>query len=180
MTKVFVTSDLHFGHANAIKFCPDTRGMFSSAEEMNECMVEKWNSAVSAEDTVYILGDVAFMPAADACNIISRLNGNKILIEGNHDFKILRDRVFRSLFVEIHKLYELVHNKHRIVMCHYPIAAWNQSHRGSIMLHGHLHGKPSGLEQYRIMDVGYDATGKVVSLLDDVIEKVYTNEINMR
>ena len=180
MTKLFVTSDLHFGHANVIKFCPETRGMFASSEEMNEGMIDQWNKTVSTEDTVYILGDVAFTSATEACKIISQLNGNKILIEGNHDYKNLRDRMFRSQFSEIHKLYELVYNKNRIVMCHYPLASWNQCHRGSIMLHGHLHGKPSGLEQYRIKDVGYDSTGKVVSLLDDIIDEISGNEINPR
>lgn len=180
MTKVFVTSDLHFGHTNVIKFCPETRGMFSSAEEMNEGMIEAWNKEVSNDDTVYILGDVAFMPASDACKILARLNGKKILIEGNHDYRIVRDRMFRSYFQDIYKLYEFVYQKQKIVMCHYPLAAWNQSHRGAIMLHGHLHGKPSGLEHFRIKDVGYDSTGKVVSLLDDIIAEVGNNEINMR
>ena len=58
MTKVFVTSDLHFGHTNVIEFCPETRGMFSSAEEMNEGMIEAWNKEVSNDDTVYIFGDL--------------------------------------------------------------------------------------------------------------------------
>lgn len=180
MTKIFVTSDLHFGHANVLKFCPETRGMFATADEMNSGMIEQWNKTVSPEDTAYILGDVAFTSATEACKILAQLNGTKILIEGNHDYKNLRDRMFRSQFAEIHKLYELVHNKNRIVMCHYPLASWNQCHRGAIMLHGHLHGKPSGLEQYRIKDVGYDSTGKVVSLLDDIISEISSNEINPR
>ena len=55
-------------------------------------------------------------------------------------------------------------------MCHYPFAEWNGAHRGSVNLHGHLHGSTSGLEKYRSKDVGMDATGKILSNIDDILE----------
>lgn len=169
--KTFVGSDFHWGHSNIFKFCPETRAKYQSVEIMTELMISEWNAIAGNEDTVYILGDVAFLPARDAIKIVSQLNGRKILIEGNHDVKLLRDPGFKSLFAEIYSYHEIVHQKTKIVMCHYPIYDHNQSARGSIMLHGHRHGKPHGIPG-RIMDVGLDATGVILTDLDDIVSKM--------
>jgi calcineurin-like phosphoesterase family protein len=71
--KTFVTSDLHFGHKNIMKFCPRTRGHYSDTDEMREDMILTWNNIVGMEDLTYILGDVAFLPAVDAVKIMRRL-----------------------------------------------------------------------------------------------------------
>ena len=86
--KTWITSDLHFGHKNIMKFCPQTRARFrDDVGYMNSAMVEEWNAKVEPEDLVYILGDVAFMSGSDAGKTMHRLNGRKILVEGNHDRK---------------------------------------------------------------------------------------------
>lgn len=167
--KTYITSDLHFGHENIIKFCPKTRGHFKDAAHMTSEMMRIWNETVDPEDTVYILGDVAFLPSQKAAEILNSLNGTKILIEGNHDRKALKDPVFRRCFKEIHKYYDTVYNGTFVVMFHYPIFDHNRAGHGSVMLHGHRHGSPTGIPG-RIMDVGYDATGKIVVELDSVIK----------
>ncbi len=167
--RTFVSSDLHFGHRNIMRFCPATRGHYPDVDVMREDMIAEWNATVTPEDVTYILGDVAFLPAAEAVQIMRRLNGRKILIEGNHDRKLLNDPVFRRCFEEIHKYLEITYNGTRIVMFHYPIFDHNGAGRGSIMLHGHRHGNPHNIPG-RIMDVGMDATGKIVCLLDDIVK----------
>ena len=72
---------------------------------------------------------------------------------------------------------EIKFNGHKICMMHYPIAEWHDCHHGSLMLHGHLHGNNSGLRKYRVRDVGYDATGKVVSPLEDVVTDALRGKI---
>ena len=52
----YYTSDLHFGHKNIIKY--EDRP-FSSIEEMDEALIDKWNKKVKKNDEVYILGDFA-------------------------------------------------------------------------------------------------------------------------
>jgi len=169
--KTFVTSDLHFGHVNIQKFCPNTRGHYRDVNHMNEEMIREWNATVSPEDTTYILGDVAFMSGYEASKIVNRLNGKKILIEGNHDRKTLMDVNFRDAFAEIHKYLWISYNSVQVIMFHYPIAEWDQMHRGSVHFHGHLHGNTSGLEQYRCRDAGMDAQGgRVVTLMEDLIK----------
>lgn len=160
-----------------MKFCPATRGHYPDVDVMREDMIQNWNAAVGSEDVVYLLGDIAFLPAAEAVKIMQRLNGRKILIAGNHDRKLLNDPVFRRCFEEIHQYLEITYNKQFIVMCHYPFSEWNGMHRGSINFHGHLHGNPSGMEKYRSLDVGMDATGSIVTLIEDAINKALKGEI---
>lgn len=79
---IFFTSDQHFWHNNVIRYC---NRPYSNIDEMNEDLVNKWNSVVNPEDTVYILGDfsLAFRPVEIYPH---RLNGTKYLVPGNHDF----------------------------------------------------------------------------------------------
>jgi calcineurin-like phosphoesterase family protein len=82
----FVTADTHFGHAKSLSFMqPDGSPLrpFSSCEEMDETMVERWNATVGKKDTIYHLGDVII--PRKSLPILERLNGRKILIKGNHD-----------------------------------------------------------------------------------------------
>jgi calcineurin-like phosphoesterase family protein len=175
--KNWITSDLHFGHANIMKFCPVTRAGYRDVDHMNASMIQEWNKSVSIEDTTYILGDFAFLPSAKAVGILKQLNGNKILIEGNHDNKLMNDPVFRSCFVETHKYLRMVHNGQMVIMFHYPIYEWDQMHRGAVHFYGHVHGAKTGLEKYRARDVAFDATGRVVSSLDDMIADAVRGEI---
>jgi calcineurin-like phosphoesterase family protein len=174
----YITSDLHFGHKNILKFCPATRARFrDDVEYMNEAMVKEWNDIVQPSDLVYILGDVAFLPAQKATQIMQRLNGRKILVEGNHDRKLLQDESFRNCFEEVHKYLDITYNGHKCVMFHYPIAEWDQMHRGSLHFHGHLHGGESGLEKFRARDMGMDATGMIVVPMERAISDALTGEI---
>lgn len=175
--KTYITSDLHFEHRNIQKFCPKTRSRFSDVDDMRETMIKEWNEIVEPTDTVYILGDVAFCGAEFATQIMRRLNGRKILIEGNHDRKILKHKPFRDCFAEIHKYLDFNYNGTKVVMFHFPIAEWDQMHRGSVHFHGHLHGSTSGLEKYRCRDMGFDATGKIVTLFEDAIADALKGEI---
>ena len=83
LQKVFFTSDLHFGHENVLRF--DNRP-FASVEEMDAELVRRWNEKVGKGDLVYVLGDLIWKSRnGDAHNLIRSLNGQIILIKGNHD-----------------------------------------------------------------------------------------------
>jgi calcineurin-like phosphoesterase family protein len=169
--KTYIGSDFHFGHNNIMKFCPETRGHFRDINHMHHEMIRMWNDTVMPEDTVYMLGDIAFMAASHAANILRSLNGRKILVKGNHDSKTVKDKSFAACFDEIHDYLEIRYDGHHVVMFHYPIFDHNGASRGSIMLHGHRHGNPHHIPG-RIMDVGWDSTGKILISMDDVIEKM--------
>lgn len=82
MGKVYFTSDLHFNHEN---LCKSIRKV--DAQISNELIIKNWNKTVSKRDTVYILGDITMEKHQDIANIMSKLQGNKVLIGGNHDVK---------------------------------------------------------------------------------------------
>lgn len=174
---IFVTSDLHFGHANIIKYAQKTRGRFANIKEMDDYIIDTWNSTVKYNDIVYILGDFIFGSQQRAVEVASSLNGRKILIKGNHDVKVTKSKEFCGEFEGIYSYYHLYYEKKNIIMFHYPILSWDRQRYGAIHLYGHLHGNPSGIEQYRAMDVGFDATGQVVMKLEDVILRIENNAI---
>lgn len=169
--KTFITSDLHFGHKRIVEYCPATRGHFTSMDQMHESMIAEWNKQVTIDDTVYILGDVSFLPVHQTADILHRLNGTKILIEGNHDKRLMDEYKFRECFSAIHKYLEVTYKSIKLVMFHFPIYDHNGASRGSIMLHGHRHGEPTNLPG-KIMDVGFDSTGQIVIDMDTVLDRM--------
>lgn len=89
----------------------------------------------------------------------------------------MRETAFRAQFAEIHKYHEIQVSGVKVVMFHYPIAEFDQMHRGAVHFHGHLHQNKSGLEQYRVRNVGFDYTGKIVWKLNDAIADALKGEI---
>ncbi len=155
-TNVWFTSDQHYGHSNIIRFC---NRPFNDVHEMNESLIKNHNSVVKTDDIVYYLGDFGFMDVDKLKNILVRLNGQKILIYGNHD-KVIKGAVgaFKSLFLHMTDYLEINVYGNKIILCHYPMLSWNGSGRGSIMLHGHSHGTSEygNLKNSKILDVGVD------------------------
>lgn len=132
----YYIADTHFGHYNIIRLC---NRPFQTVEEMNETLINNWNKTVSNEDTVYIVGDFAFLDVDKSLEILYRLNGKKILIEGNHDIKNLKNPKFRNAFDEVHQLITIVDNNTMVSLCHYPIVEWNGYFRNSYHIFGHIH-----------------------------------------
>lgn len=100
MAKVWFISDTHFDHANIIQY---SNRPFADKYVMTEELIERWNSVVGENDTVFHLGDVFICGAQRAEEIASRLNGRKILIRGNHD-KFSRGKYLRMGF-DVHDVY---------------------------------------------------------------------------
>lgn len=150
--------------------------MREAVKFMTAEMIREWNEKITDEDTVYILGDVAFLNGDEAADIIHALNGKLILIRGNHDGKTLKNRDFRERFVDIRDYMEITVKETKVCMMHYPIGEWNSMHRGAVHFHGHLHGSPCNVKG-RIMDVGWDATGKIVMPLIEAFDQTMKKEI---
>lgn len=161
MTDLF-TSDLHIGHANIIKYC---NRPFTSVDEMNETLLKNWNNKVKPGDNVYCVGDIALCRPEQAVEWLRQANGNKFLVEGNHDRGCLKDRAFRECFIWISPLREIKipdpdvkdYGEQRITLCHYSMNVWNKSHHGAWQLFGHSHGTLPENPTSRSMDVGVDA-----------------------
>ena len=134
MSKTWVIADPHFGHANILSFKDDDGNPirpFSSVEEMDKTMLNKWNERVSDEDRVYVLGDVA-MNKKGFLGVVPYLKGRKVLVKGNHDVEKLS---FYSQWFDDIRAYEI---KKGYIMSHIPIHEGSMG-RWAINIHGHIH-----------------------------------------
>lgn len=133
----YYIADLHFGHQNALAF--DARP-FKTIEEHDRTIINNWNDTVNIDDEVFILGDVSWYNVTKTNEIVKLLNGNKHLIIGNHDKKLLKNRDFRSLFVEVLDYKEISFNDGKgVVLSHYPIPCFNHHYYSWYHLYGHVH-----------------------------------------
>ena len=159
MTK-WLTADTHFNDPNIIK---NANRPFASVEEMNETLIANWNACVKPTDEIFCIGDFARaaglkdMPAVSA--ILSRLNGQKWLIMGNHDRKrkaIVNNPHWHKV-VDYHEFKVNMGREHRqrFILFHNACRTWTNSHRGSYMCHGHSHGQLSDVGG-KTVDVGVD------------------------
>lgn len=154
MNEIYFTSDNHFGHKRILEFQSEAGTRHgNNSDEMNELMIQKWNSHVTYSDTVYCLGDFSFMNEDKTINVLSRLNGRIHLIIGNHDMWIGDDSIKMLESVQHYKKLKI--DKIDVIMFHYPIHEWEKMHHGSYHLYGHVHG--SNKNRGRSMDVGIDA-----------------------
>lgn len=132
----FYISDLHLEHANVIRF--DGRP-FRDTREMFQQIKKNWNSTVINDDTVHILGDFVWAKEPFWAAIVSQLNGNKVLIRGNHDPKEFSKET-RRLFVDIREMHEITDNGRHVIMSHYPIPFHKGDYNANCyMLYGHVH-----------------------------------------
>jgi calcineurin-like phosphoesterase family protein len=184
---IFFTSDTHFLHENIIKL---NNRPFKNIEEMHEKLIYNWNTTVSINDEVYILGDLMLNKGKDssrgkaANEILESLNGSKKLIVGNHDH-FLDDKVFnKSLFKWIKDFFTLTYDKYKLVLFHYPILEWPGYFKPNhIHLYGHVHnsivrdGESSRLNILgpKAYNVGVDVNNYKPISIDDIITKVNNN-----
>ena len=129
----FLISDTHFGHGNILTFLRDDGSKlrhFSSVEEMDETLVDNWNNTVGKNDKVYHLGDVVINKKY--LHILDRLNGDKVLIKGNHDIEKLCK--FANYFRDVRAYHVL----DKMLLSHIPIHEESLS-RWKANIHGHLH-----------------------------------------
>jgi calcineurin-like phosphoesterase family protein len=137
---------------------------------MNETLIENYNKVIKKNDIVYHLGDFSFAKYEEANGIFERLNGQKILIEGNHD----SDAVLKLKWSWVKNYYKLKTDKATFILFHYPIASWEGKFRGNIHLCGHSHHNLKSTIPLRRLDVGVDGPLYNYSpiSLDDVLALV--------
>ena len=193
---LFLTSDLHFGHRNVINFC---NRPFADVKEMSEKLIENWNSVVTNNDIVFVLGDTFwFNDSRTIKKVLEQLNGKEIyILPGNHcDF----DAYHRVDDPRIHLCQDIVclwltsadferRHWHRktmeIWMSHYPMMTWPHRENGAFQLFGHIHsqpGKTEGVDQdlalhWNQADVGSDYWEWKPVLFEDVLKYMQNKKI---
>jgi len=169
---VWFTADLHFGHANIIRYSDRP---FSDPGEMNHALIERWNEVVDQDDTVWVLGDVALGQIASTLPLVGALHGHKLLLAGNHDRCWVghgqraagwTERYREAGFAEIHQgQLELEVAGTTVDVSHFPYRGDSQDldrhvdrrpvDRGRWLVHGHVH--EQWRQRGRMINVGTDA-----------------------
>ncbi len=145
---IFVISDTHFGHANILNFKNGDGSHvrnFTSVEEMNEHMVERWNSVVGDSDIVYHLGDVYF---GNGYQHLYRLKGRKRLVLGNHDNP--KNEHIQKNFQKI--MVWRMFPEYNATLSHIPLHV-SSLHKTKYNVHGHVHRNSLPDEAYRNVSV---------------------------
>lgn len=149
---IYFTSDQHFGHKNILTY---TSRPFFYVEEMDTKLIENWNSVVSSEDLVYVIGDITMNYKKEKMKeIYDQLNGTKILIKGNHDH---RKTIPVEAFESIHEQLQITGDGYDFILVHDPAPASANHMNGQKYLCGHLHSSPDRRVYYNWIDVGVDA-----------------------
>ena len=179
--KKFVVADLHLGHPGVCKFLgPDGKTPlrpWDNTTDMDEALIENWNSVVGPDDETYVLGDVVL--SRKALPTIARLNGRKHLIKGNHD--IFRINEYLEYFYEVSACKVLK----EMILTHIPVHT-SQLDRFKFNVHGHLHaykvmksgtsvdreGYYSKVEDPRYMCVSVEQTDFKPVALDEIREEL--------
>lgn len=158
--KIFVISDTHFNHKNIIEYC---NRPFKDVEEMNAAMIENWNRVVGPDDYVIHCGDFSLGRIDDTKEIVSQLNGHKILVRGNHDHNTVsqyKGAGFESVFGE--KVVFDIKGK-KICFSHH-----KNEDTPYLNLYGHVHNKPEDDENHICVCV--EVHNYTPVLLDDLIK----------
>ncbi len=176
----WLISDTHFLHKNILKFVDSTTGLlvrpnFDTVEEMNEHMIERWNSVIMPHHRVYHLGDVFFGDKEEFQKLFNRLNGSKRLIVGNHDnIKYLAKGNFFSK-IQMWRMFP----EHNLLFTHVPVHPYSLG-RGApgsdtpVMtnVHGHIHQNASPPGPY--INVSVEAINYTPVHIDEILQTVNT------
>lgn len=177
LTKIFFTSDTHFGHGNIINFC---KRPYENVAKMDNALIENWNATVGPTDDVYHLGDFCFNGIQRWWELIGALNGRIHLILGNHDLKYI-DKGILYMFCEVEHQKVLYLHDRMIYLNHVPFLSYGGDERGNIQLYGHVHSGPDSTSRdlprlemcYKTQyDVGVDNNGYKPISLHDILCKI--------
>ncbi len=171
----YFTADTHFGHTNILEYC---KRPFATIEEHDEALIANINAIVKEGDILYHLGDFAFThvwsKTADKdrtdtgktiANYREQINcRNIILIVGNHDphYKDLSPKPeLLEHFSQVHIMQRIRvsfnDERQSIVLAHYAMRTWANSHHGAWHLYGHSHGTLPDDPHARSLDCGVDS-----------------------
>lgn len=122
MSKTFVISDLHLCHNKDFIYAP--RG-FSSVEEQNAEIIKRWNSVVSDNDNVIILGDLMLNDNEKGIECLKKLKGHKAFIRGNHDTD-KRIELYNEIgMLDLGYAWTMKHKGYTFYLSHYPSCTSN-------------------------------------------------------
>jgi calcineurin-like phosphoesterase family protein len=177
MERIWHVSDTHFGHKRMLHW--SRKNMWSNIDEHDEALIDNWNFVVDKGDFVIHYGDISFHGPDATKAILDRLNGNIILLAGNHDnLNVLRRHPKIKRIEYILNLSFMYYGQHitreslRICASHMPIWDWDGLYRGTYHIYGHTHGL-SPMPIINCIDIGMDS-------VTDENDKLYYRPISTK
>lgn len=172
---IFLTSDTHFNHENILNFTDGDGNKvrtFHDVHHMNEIMINNWNKIVHPGDKIYHLGDVYFGNQQRADEILSRLNGKKRLIVGNHDTIYGKGNILQKHFEKIYMWRNF--KEYNMVLTHVPIHE-SSFRKVEYNVHGHIHQQKSPTAQHICVCVEH--TDYTPVHIEEVIKRYKNNHV---
>jgi calcineurin-like phosphoesterase family protein len=186
---VYFTSDTHYNHTNICRGTTNWKNAdnvtrdFSTLEEMNKTLIDNINNHLEEDDILFHLGDWSFGGFEQIETFRSQIKCKNIhLILGNHDHHITKNKHnIQQLFSSVNQYVKIEIkrpsfskknkiDKFKFILCHFPIASWDEMNEGIIHLHGHVHlPKHLRLGKGRSLDVGVDGNDLLPLSLDTVL-----------
>ena len=175
---IYFTADTHFGHTNIMKYTNREFGMnVSSIEEHDEQLINMWNNIVKDGDLVFILGDLCLYGPKKAEKLLNQLNGDKVLIKGNHDTFVESNNFDKTLFKYIDDYMEINYKGQKIMLMHYPINSFKhmcKEDHSYLHFFGHIHNSKQIIPM-KSCNVGVDVNNYKLISISDAIEQAKTN-----
>lgn len=178
----FVTSDQHVSHVNIARFTGRPFDNSESTDDMDNALINAWNSVVRQDDNVLLLGDIALGNIEKSLAKWRRFLGVKYLVPGNHDRvssveSQARQERFRPMYEEagfiilpetVELDVDLGDRNVSILASHYPYVGDSHDNSrydelrpvddGRLLLHGHTHSPHITQDEFpRQYHVGADA-----------------------
>ena len=181
MSKIFFIGDTHFGHTKEFLWKP--RG-YQSSEEHDQDIIIKWNTVVSADDDVYVVGDLMLGDNAHGIECVKQLNGHIHLVRGNHD----TDRRWEEIYPNIPNIVEfcdwstmIKYGKYHFLISHFPTLTGNLEKESlkqmTLNIYAHTHQKTKFYEDRPYMYcVSADAHNcypvEITQIIEDMEQQV--------
>lgn len=146
----YYISDLHIGDKKIFELC---NRPFKSLEEYENYLIKSWNSKVTENDDVYVLGDLANGSPKAVKEFFSKVRGRKHLILGNHDENYVTEYSSTNSFVSIQRLRYIDDNGRKVCVCHYPLMDWFSGNELIYHVYGHIHNKNASNNGYMYQQI---------------------------
>jgi len=150
MGRILFIADTHFGDSGISKY----QAGIDDVKVRDDMLLSFWNDNVHRSDDVYILGDLISHAHKPFEWYLKRLPGHLHLIEGNHDYDLVRSRNAMKYFESVDQIKfvrDVDSDGHGAILCHYPIAEWNGYRKGVNHVYGHIHGQPGSADVAQFM-----------------------------
>lgn len=178
----YFTSDEHFDHFKIIEYC---NRPFSSVHEMNNFMIEQWNSVVNDTSAVYVLGDFALTSIERIFHILKSLKGTKILIKGNHDRHTVKKYIeagFQRVFQELNYVWKHDDVLWDFKMCHRPMYKKEEEFSEQVPIKwnlcGHVHDRWKINREHQILNVGVDQWNYTPITITEIIKEISKHNLS--